>query len=506
MIGGWLPGRGQRRERIGALLVGCHTAAGELRFAGRVGTGFTDAELDRLAGLLGPLEQAASPFAGRQPPAGAVHVSPALVAEVEFSEWTAQGPAAGPVLQGAARRQAGGRRRLRGPRRGPPTTPARHGPAGGPPRRRPYEILRETPTTVEVAVDGRTLKLSNRAQGPLPGRPASRRAQMIDYYVAIGPTLVRHTAGRPLTLKRYPDGVDGKYFYEKRCPTHRPDWVATAPVWSGRGAGEIDYCLANELPTLVWAANLASIELHTSLSLADDLACPTAVVFDLDPGDGADVLDCARVAVWLRDLFAAIGLETLVKSSGSKGLQAYVPLNIQTSYEVTKPFAQAVAELLERQHPELVVSRMGKHLRPDRVFIDWSQNDQHKTTVSVYSLRAGPRPTVSAPLHVDRGRAGARRRRPRLAVHRGRRDGRADRRPRRPLRRTGRTRAEPPRPLTPTGPQGLGWDAPTTSRGRHRGPQKSANVRVGGGRCVRCRRRRRRARLGRDDRRRSPPA
>ncbi|HEY5198349.1 MAG TPA: DNA ligase D [Solirubrobacteraceae bacterium] len=413
VIGGWLPGRGQRRERIGSLLVGCHTPTGELRFAGRVGTGFTGAELDRLAARLGPLEQPTSPFAGRQPPAGAIHVSPTLVAEVEFSEWTAHGQLRAPSYKGLRDDKPAADvvcesiddvDETEPPTAADPPADAADEAEPGtavdhdrPAQPAAYEILRRTPTTVEVAIDGRTLKLSNLTKVLYP-ETGFTKGQVIDYYAAIGPVLVRHTAGRPLTLKRYPDGVDGKHFYEKRCPTHRPAWVATTPVWSGRGAGEIDYCLANDLPTLVWAANLAAIELHTSLSLADDLGCPTAVVFDLDPGDGADVLDCARVAVWLRDLFAAIGLETLVKGSGSKGLQAYVPLNSPTSYEVTKPFAQAVAELLERQHPELVVSRMSKHLRPRRVFIDWSQNDQHKTTVSVYSLRAGPRPTVSAPL------------------------------------------------------------------------------------------------------------
>jgi bifunctional non-homologous end joining protein LigD len=413
VIGGWLPGRGHRRDRIGSLLVGCHTPAGELRFAGRVGTGFTDTELDRLARLLGPLEQPASPFVGRQPPAGAVHVSPTLVAEVEFSEWTAQGQLRAPSYKGlrddkpAAQVTCETEDGLPG-ESGLSAESAESGSglSAGSGRSaesgesRAYEILRETPKTVEVGVGGRTLKLSNRDKVLYPATGFTK-GQVIDYYAGIGPILVRHAAGRPLTLKRYPDGVDGKYFYEKRCPTHRPAWVETAAVWSGRTAGEIDYCLANDLPTLLWAANLAAIELHTSLSLATDLACPTAVVFDLDPGEGADVLDCARVAVLLRDLFAAIGLKTLVKGSGSKGLQAYVPLNSPTTYDETKPFAQAVAELLERQHPKLVVSRMSKHLRTRRVFIDWSQNDQHKTTVSVYSLRASPRPTVSAPLTWD---------------------------------------------------------------------------------------------------------
>jgi bifunctional non-homologous end joining protein LigD len=437
VIGGWLPGRGKRRDQVGSLLVGCHTPDGDLRFAGRVGTGFTDAELDRLAGVLGPLEQPASPFVGRQPPAGSVHVAPTLVAEVEFSEWTAQGQlrapsykglrddkaaadvvcedeavddggagvgvelgdaVAGPAGAGGGEVAGAGGDEVAGAGGEAAAGAAVSGVDDGP--RPAYEIVRQTPTTVEVRVAGRTLKLSNRDKVLYPEAGFTKGA-VIDYYAAVGPTLVRHTAGRPLTLKRYPDGVAGKYFYEKRCPTHRPAWVATAPIWSGRVAGEIDYCLANDLPTLLWAANLASIELHTSLSLAAALECPTAVVFDLDPGDGAGVLDCARVALWLRELFDAIGLRMLVKGSGSKGLQTYVPLNSPTSYEETKPFAQAVAELLERQHPELVVSRMSKDLRRGRVLIDWSQNDRHKTTVSVYSLRATPRPMVSAPLTWD---------------------------------------------------------------------------------------------------------
>jgi bifunctional non-homologous end joining protein LigD len=387
VIGGWLPGKRQRRERIGSLLVGCHTPAGELRFAGRVGTGFTDVELDRLAALLSPLEQPTSPFIGRQPPAGAVHVSPKLVAEVEFSEWTSQGQLRAPSYKGLRDDKDASEVFCEDDAETPPDASATA----------PYEIVRQTPTTVEVIVAGRTLKLSNRNKILYP-QTGFTKGELIDYYATVGPILVRHATDRPLTLKRYPDGVEGKHFYEKRCPAHRPDWVKTTPVFSGRNAGEIDYCLANDLPTLIWAANLAAIELHTSLSLAGALACPTAVVFDLDPGDGADVIDCARVALWLRDLFTAIGLETLVKGSGSKGLQAYVPLNSETSYDETKPFAQAVAELLERQHPEFVVSRMAKHLRPGRVLIDWSQNDQHKTTVGVYSLRASARPTISAPL------------------------------------------------------------------------------------------------------------
>ena len=392
VIGGWLPGQGQRRERIGALLVGYHDAAG-LRFAGRVGTGFGEAELRRLAAQLGPLEQAETPFTGPQPPNEAIFVRPELVAEVEFSEWTRQGMLRQPSYKGLRADRIAAEVTREAPVAADASEPAAPVLDAAP----SYEIVAQTPTTVEVAVDGRRLRLSNRAKVLYP-QTGFTKGEMIDYYAAIAPILVPHTVDRPLTLKRYPDGVAGKYFYEKRCPGHRPGWVATAPIWSGRRAGEIDYCLANDRPSLMWAANMASIELHTSLAQRGEITRPTAIVFDLDPGPGAGLLECGRVALWLRDMFAALELEMVVKGSGSKGLQAYVPLNTPTSYDETKPFAQAVAQLVERQHPELVVSRMSKDLRPGRVLIDWSQNDEHKTTVSVYSLRARDRPTVSAPL------------------------------------------------------------------------------------------------------------
>ena len=192
------------------------------------------------------------------------------------------------------------------------------------------------------------------------------KGQVIDYYARIGPTVLPHLRDRPLTLKRYPDGVDGEYFYEKQSPGHRPDWVQTAALWSRHNKRTIEYTLAQDLPTLVWLANLADIELHTSLSLASDVTQPKMLVFDLDPGEPAAVLECAQVALWVRDLFGQLGLETFVKTSGSKGLQAYAPLNADVTYDQTKPFAQAVAQLLEKQHPELVVSRMAKERRRGR--------------------------------------------------------------------------------------------------------------------------------------------
>jgi bifunctional non-homologous end joining protein LigD len=247
---------------------------------------------------------------------------------------------------------------------------------------------------VEVEVEGRRLKLSNLDKVFYPGVGFSK-GQVIDYYRRIAPVLLPHLRDRPLTLKRYPDGVDGQFFYEKQCPSHRPDWIQTVAVQNKR---EIDYCLANDLSTLIWLANLADLELHTSLSRAEDVLRPTMVVFDLDPGEPAAILECARVGLALRDLFRNLGLDCYPKTSGSKGLQVYVPLNTPVTYDDTKPFAHAIAMLMEKQLPDLVVSSMKKSIRGGKVLVDWSQNDDHKTTICVYSLRARERPTVSTPV------------------------------------------------------------------------------------------------------------
>jgi bifunctional non-homologous end joining protein LigD len=248
-----------------------------------------------------------------------------------------------------------------------------------------------------VEVGGRTLKLSNLDKVLYPD-VGFTKGQVLDYYTRIAPVLLPHLRDRPLTLKRYPNGVEEGFFYEKQCPSHRPPWVDTAPVWSRHNQRTIDFCLVNNLPTLVWVANLASLELHTALHRAPEIDRPDSVVFDLDPGEGTGVAECARVALWLREALDHFHLETVVKSSGSKGLQVYVPLNTPATYDDTKRFSQALAQVLERAHPKAVVSNMAKELRKGKVLIDWSQNDEHKTTVSVYSLRARPRPTVSAPL------------------------------------------------------------------------------------------------------------
>jgi bifunctional non-homologous end joining protein LigD len=253
---------------------------------------------------------------------------------------------------------------------------------------------------LEVEVGGRTLSLSNLDKVLYP-RAGFTKGQVIDYYTRIAPVLLPHLRCRPLTLKRYPNGVEGQYFYEKQCPAHRPEWVRTVDVPSRRSPRPIRYCLAGDLPTLVWLANLADLELHTALHLARDVKAPTILAFDLDPGPPATIVQCARVALDLRTLFEHLGLQAFPKTSGSKGMQVYVPLNTPATYDETKRFARALAEMLERQRPELVVSDMKKELRGGKVLVDWSQNDEHKTTICVYSLRARERPTVSTPLRWD---------------------------------------------------------------------------------------------------------
>jgi bifunctional non-homologous end joining protein LigD len=257
------------------------------------------------------------------------------------------------------------------------------------------------PDAIEVEVDGRRVRLSNLEKVFYPSTGFTK-AQVIDYYTRVAPVLLPHLKGRPLTLKRYPNGVDDKFFYEKNCPSHRPEWVRTAPVQSTRDGDKIvNYCVIDDLPGLVWAANLASIELHTSLARAPNIQAPTMVVFDLDPGPPATIHECCGVGLRLREMLAELGIECFPKTSGSKGLQIYAPLNTPTTYEQTKPFALAVARHLEQENPSGVVSNMKKDLRTGKVFVDWSQNDDHKTTVCVYSLRARERPTVSTPVTWD---------------------------------------------------------------------------------------------------------
>lgn len=397
VIGGWLPGEGRRRERIGALLVGVREEsdpARPLRFAGRVGTGFTEKELDRLASLLAPLERETSPFdvvpKTIKIPREACYVEPSLVCEVEFVEWTREGVLRAPSYKG-----------LRDDKPAAlvvrePVAPSRGAARGS--------------NAVLAEVDGRELKLTNQDKPLWPS--GHTKGDLINYYVEMAPVLLAHLQGRPLTLKRYPSGSEGQFFYEKQAPAHRPDWVRTTPVRLERGK-TINYVLAEDVPTLAWLGNLADLELHTPMHRAGadgKLSAPTMIAFDLDPGAPAGLLECCRIATVLHGMFEHLGLASVVKTSGSKGMQVYLPLNVPgVTYEQTKGFAKAVAELLEAEASDLVVSRQTKTLRKGKILVDWSQNDVNKTTVSVYSPRARERPSVSTPLAWDEVHAAAER-------------------------------------------------------------------------------------------------
>jgi bifunctional non-homologous end joining protein LigD len=405
VICGWLPGEGRRADRIGALLMGYWTDDGRLSYAGRVGTGFTERTLNELARTLAPLRRADSPYdEAPKLPRNAVYVEPDLVAEVEFREWTTEGVMRAPSFKGLRDDKAAievVRETDGGEHAAPEDTGA--GSAGGEGGGRGSDspealfdaVERLTDGALAVEVDGREVRLTNWDKVLFPAAGFTK-GDLIAFYTRLAPAVLPHLCDRPLTLKRYPNGVEAPYFYEKQSPSHRPDWVQTARV------GDVNYTLCQDRPTLVWLANLADIELHTSLSLAAAPQTPTMLVFDLDPGAPAGIVECCEVALVLRGLFKALGLESVVKTSGSKGMQLYVPLNDpKVTYGNTKPFARQIAELLEQRLPELVVSRMTKRLRQGKVLVDWSQNDDHKTTVTVYSVRARDQPTVSAPVSWD---------------------------------------------------------------------------------------------------------
>jgi bifunctional non-homologous end joining protein LigD len=252
----------------------------------------------------------------------------------------------------------------------------------------------------EVTVGNRRLKLTNLDKVLYP-KTKTTKAEVIDYYARVADLILPHLKGRPLTLRRFPEGVGnpGASFFEKNCPKHRPDWVKTTPIYVDRRAGEIDFCLCENRATLIWMAQLAALELHPSLSKATRMEQPTVLAFDLDPGKPAGLAECCKMALRVREIFSAFELECFPKVSGGKGLQVYVPLNTKVSYEQTSPFAKAIAQLLEKQTPKDVVSKMAKAERRGKVFVDWSQNHQKKTTIAVYSLRARERPTASIPLH-----------------------------------------------------------------------------------------------------------
>ncbi len=248
-----------------------------------------------------------------------------------------------------------------------------------------------------VAVEGKKLSLSNLEKVLYPSSGFTK-AEVLEYYRRISKFILPHLEGRALTLKRYPDGVGEEFFFEKRCPSHRPPWVKTADIRQHDGT-RMTVCLVNDLNTLVWVENLASLELHVPLGKAASQDTPDSMVFDLDPGEGADATDCAKVALLLKELLGKSRLRGYVKTSGMKGLHLFVPLNNkETTFEQTKKFSRAAGEVLQRKYPDLVTTNMAKTNRRKKVFINWSQNDPAKTMVCVYSLRASEEPRVSFPL------------------------------------------------------------------------------------------------------------
>lgn len=420
VIGGWTAGAGAREGTLGAVLLGYYDrtpaqadASGQpQRFclAGKVGTGFNERQLRELQRTLARSRRETSPFEVGQPEPGSQFVEPELVCEVDFADWTDAGTLRHPSFKGL-RDDKPARAIVRerphdadaGGDDEPPVVVGKPG-VGSRAARAGGSVARTARRAadgprVEVEIEGRRLVLSNLEKEMYQGTGFAK-AQVIEYYTRIAPVLLPHLKDRPMTLKRYPNGAHNAFFYEKNAPSHRPDWVQTGLVVTGSG-DRVNFVLVNDLPTLVWAANLAALELHPLLAQVSNVLCPLAVVFDLDPGPPADIVDCCEVALLLRDLFGTLGLECVAKTSGSKGMQLYVPLNTETSYDETKPFANAIARLLEREHRDKVVSTMSKSARIGKVLIDWSQNDDHKSTIAVYSLRARERPTVSTPVTWD---------------------------------------------------------------------------------------------------------
>ena len=273
-------------------------------------------------------------------------------------------------------------------------------------------MSKQRATPVEFAVDDRTLKLTNLDKALYPS--GFTKSEIIDYYARIAPVMLPHVAGRCITLRRFPDGSTEPGFFEKRCPKHRPDWLDVSPGPGDRRGG-VDYCRIEEPAALVWTANLAALELHAPMALADDLDTPRAVVFDLDPGSPAGIRECCEVALAVADVLEVVGLSGWCKTSGSKGMQLYAPLNPtarmrapnRPTHDRAADFALAVAQVVERQLPGRTTTVMAKQQRPGKIFIDWSQNAFHKTTIAPYSLRARPQPTVSTPLTWDEVRSGA---------------------------------------------------------------------------------------------------
>jgi bifunctional non-homologous end joining protein LigD len=395
LIGGWRPGEGRREGTIGSLMMGVPTETG-VRYVGQVGTGFTDEVLAAVYKRLKPLVQKENPFTNEVPrerAKGATWVRPELVGEVEFRNWTPDGRLRAPSWRG-----------LRSDKDAADLEPEVV-PDAEVPETDEEEPAAPPPRNVLVEVEGKRIRLSNLDKLLYPDAGFSK-AQVIDYYSRVAPILLPHLKDRPVTLRRFPDGVLGQPFYEKNAARHAPEWIRTVRIetpGSTRGYETLDFVVLNDLPSLVWAANMASLELHIPQWKVDregERLTPDLLVFDLDPGAPATIVECCEVALILREALKSHGLRAFAKTSGNKGMQLYAPITT-TAPERTSEYAKAVAEHLAREHPKLMLARMAKDLRHGKVFIDWSQNNQYKTTIAPYSLRGRPSPTVSTPLTWD---------------------------------------------------------------------------------------------------------
>jgi bifunctional non-homologous end joining protein LigD len=396
VVCGWRAGKGRREGTLGSLLLGAHDpVTGDLLYVGDVGTGFTDRALRELQARLDRLARPRWPFAAEPPREDARHahwVEPELVGEVVYRQFTRTDHR----LRHAAWRG------LRADRS--PTECVVPQPTLAPAPDAAVETQDAPAQRVTVQVDNRRLVLSNLDKELYPA-DGFTKGEVINYYSRICPVLLPHISGRPVTFVRFPDGVDGEPFFEKNVPRHAPDWVRTVrlPSSGSRGRGDhIDYVLVEDLPTLVWAANLAALELHVPQWTVGGL--PDRLVFDLDPGPGATVVECCRVAERLHDRLVADGLTPYAKTSGAKGMQLYAAI-VVTDAGRPSAYAKALAGQLAAETPDLVVAKMAKNLRRGKVFIDWSQNNPAKTTIAPYSLRGRPRPTASTPVTWEEVRA-----------------------------------------------------------------------------------------------------
>ena len=377
VISGYTRGKGRRSDGIGSLILGVHGAAG-FAYAGNVGTGLTDAELDRLESLLSPLARSTSPFA-EMPRLPRVRreevtwVEPTLVAEIEFAEWTKEGRLRAPVYVG-----------LRD------DTSAE-------------EVVAESfPMQAELERGSRVLKLTNLGKPFWPDEGISK-GDLLAFYRDIAPLLVPHLRNRPFTMKRYPDGWQGKHFFQKDAPSHMPDWIPRAPFPASSRDGEkrtIDYPLVNDDLALLWMVNMGCIDMNAWTSRADLPARPDWVIFDLDPSDDVGFTEVIEVALLVRQILDLVGLESFPKTSGARGIHVLVPVARRHGYDETRAFAGIVAGALARAHPGLVTTEWTKSKRRG-VLVDANQNGQGRTTATVYSVRPRPGAPVSTPLRWD---------------------------------------------------------------------------------------------------------